>query len=120
MTYRVCILMVAIGLSNIAFAQNAVQGGSKESQPPAMEGTSAKEVMRTQYIAAIRSKIQRVIVLPPNLQGNEESEFLINVLPDGNMLGITLRRTSGNAAYDRAVERAISRAQPLPMRRILH
>jgi colicin import membrane protein len=37
------------------------------------------------------------------------------VLPDGNVLGVKLKKPSGNPAYDNAVERAISRAQPLPM-----
>ena len=32
-----------------------------------------------------------------------------------NVLGAKLRKPSGNAAYDAAVERAINRAQPLPM-----
>jgi colicin import membrane protein len=31
------------------------------------------------------------------------------------MAGVNLRRTSGNTAYDNAVERAILRAQPLPV-----
>jgi colicin import membrane protein len=37
------------------------------------------------------------------------------VLPDGNVLGAKLKRASGNTAYDNAVERAINRAQPLPL-----
>ena len=56
---------------------------------------------------------RRFIVQPPNLQGNPESEFDVVVLPDGNVLGVKLKKPSGNAAYDNAVERAISRAQPL-------
>ncbi|MCE9640671.1 MAG: cell envelope integrity protein TolA [Betaproteobacteria bacterium] len=113
MTYRVCILMVAIGLSNIAFAQNAVQGGSRDPQSSAQEATSAQA--KSEYIARIRTKIQRFIVLPPNLQGNPEAIFDLVMLPDGHVLTIKVTRPSGNAAYDNAVERAISRAQPLPM-----
>jgi colicin import membrane protein len=71
--------------------------------------------MRSEYMERIRAKIKRFIIKPPNLQGNEEGEFDVVVLPDGNVLGAKLKRPSGNAAYDSAVERAINRAQPLPM-----
>ena len=64
---------------------------------------------------AIAARIKRYIVQPPNLQGNPEAEFDVVVAPNGNVLTAKLRRSSGNAAYDSAVERAISGAQPLPM-----
>jgi colicin import membrane protein len=81
----------------------------------AAQAAAAQSKLRNEYIERIRTKIRRFIVQPPNLQGNPESEFDVVVLPDGNVLGVKLKRASGNAAYDNAVERAISRAQPLPL-----
>ena len=37
------------------------------------------------------------------------------LLPGGEVLHVKLRRGSGVAVYDSAVERAILRAQPLPL-----
>jgi colicin import membrane protein len=76
---------------------------------------AAQAKLRSEYLGRIRDKIKRFIVKPANLQGNEETDFDVVLLPDGNVLGVKLKRPSGNAAYDNAVERAISRAQPLPV-----
>jgi colicin import membrane protein len=59
--------------------------------------------------------VKRFIVLPPNLQGNPEVEFDVVLLPGGEVLGVKLRKSSAVAAYDNAVERAIIKAQPLPL-----
>ena len=81
----------------------------------AAQAAGARKNALNKYKNGIRDKIQRFIVRPPHLQGNEASEFDIVVLPDGTVLSVKLRKSSGNAAYDNAIERAISRAQPLPM-----
>jgi colicin import membrane protein len=68
-----------------------------------------------QYKRAIADKIKRYIVQPPNLEGNPEVEFAVTVLPGGEVLDVKTRRASNLAAWDSAVERAIRRAQPLPL-----
>ena len=99
--------------------QAEVQGLAKEQaeaqQAMASQAAAARKNELDKYRKGISDKIKSRIVRPPNLQGNEESEFDIVVLPDGNVLGVKLKKPSGNPAYDNAVERAISRAQPLPM-----
>lgn len=67
------------------------------------------------YTAQIRSKIRRFIILPPDIQGNPEAVFDVVLLPGGNVLSVKLVKSSGNQAYDDAVERAIYKAQPLPL-----
>ena len=79
------------------------------------QAASARLALIDKYKRAISEKIKKFIVLPPNMQGNPESEFDVVALPDGNVLNARLKRSSGNTAYDNAVERAINRAQPLPM-----
>jgi len=71
--------------------------------------------LRNEYIERIRARIKRFVVLPPNIQGNPETEFDVVLLPGGEVLSARLKRASGNAAYDNAVERAILKAQPLPL-----
>lgn len=75
---------------------------------------AARKSQMDAYRTAIHDRIKRFIVLPPNLQGNPEAEFDVIQLPGGEVLGVKLKRGSGNTAYDNAVERAILKAQPLP------
>jgi colicin import membrane protein len=67
------------------------------------------------YKQAIAARIRRFIVEPLNLQGNPEVELDIVVLPGGEVLDVRTRKGSGQAIWDNAVERAIRRAQPLPL-----
>lgn len=67
------------------------------------------------YQDMIRSKIRHNIVMPPDVLPTAAAEFQVTLLPDGSVLDAVLRRSSGNAAYDEATERAIYKAQPLPI-----
>lgn len=67
------------------------------------------------YRGRIRNKIQGYLRLPPNLSGNPEVVYQVRLLPDGEVLRLTLVKSSGQPAYDRQVELAILRASPLPL-----
>jgi colicin import membrane protein len=67
------------------------------------------------YQDMIRSKIRHNIVMPPDVLPTAAAEFKVTLLPDGSVLDAVLLRSSGNAAYDEATERAIYKAQPLPI-----
>lgn len=62
----------------------------------------------------IRAKIHGNTRIPENLTGNPQARFEVNVLPTGEIVGVKLLKSSGNAAYDQAVERAIFKSSPLP------
>jgi len=65
--------------------------------------------------ARIKAKIKGRVVVPPNVEGNPEARFEVVLLPGGEVLSATLKKSSGNPAYNTAVERAIMAAQPLPV-----
>jgi colicin import membrane protein len=67
------------------------------------------------YQDLIRNKIRRNIVMPPDVPETAKAEFKVTLLPDGSVMQAELLKSSGNAAYDNAAERAIYKAQPLPM-----
>jgi colicin import membrane protein len=75
---------------------------------------TARTTMDPGYAAAIRASIKSRIILPPDIVGNPEAVFDVEQLPTGEVLSAKLRRSSGNRAYDDAVERAILKASPLP------
>lgn len=81
-----------------------------------MDAATRGEVER--YTALIGGKISRNIVMPPDVPENAEAIFMVIVLPDGSVMdNPKLLKSSGNAAYDSAAERAIYKAQPLPLPR---
>src|SRR4051794_22418893 len=68
-----------------------------------------------EYKARILGRIKRNIVMPPDLPGNPVAEFEVTLLPGGDVLDVKLRRSSGFATFDNAVERAIYLSKPLPL-----
>jgi colicin import membrane protein len=83
----------------------------------AKEQAAAQSRLYDEYSRRISEKIKRYIVEPPNLQGNPQVVFEVRLLPGGEVLEASLRlkSSSGNPAYDQAVERAILKASPLPL-----
>ena len=68
-----------------------------------------------EYKFRIREKIKRYVTEPPNVPETAQVEFDVVLLPGGDVLRVTLRKSSKVAAYDSAVERAIHLAAPLPL-----
>lgn len=86
----------------------------QETMRAEIAAATSAEVGR--YQDMIRSKIRRNIVgIPPDLPADAKAEFKVTLLPGGMVLDVKLVKSSGNRAYDDAAERAIYKAQPLPL-----
>jgi colicin import membrane protein len=77
--------------------------------------SAARAKALNEYIARIQAKVKSNWILPQDIQGNPEAIFLVVQLPTGEVLNIKLVKSSGNPAYDAAVERAILKSSPLPL-----
>jgi len=99
-----------------AVAKPAAQGSviSAEDAQAAREQAARAGVV-DEYTAKIQNKIRRNIVMPPDVSSDARAEFSVTVLPGGTVLPPRLLKSSGNAAYDSAVERAILKSEPLPL-----
>lgn len=82
----------------------------KAAAERAARAAAARENQK--YIAGIYGKVYARLAVPPDVQGNPEAEFMVALLPSGELENVAMRRSSGNAAYDAAIERAIRSAQP--------
>lgn len=80
----------------------------------AADAQAARERAIFDWIDKIRAKIRGNIVLPPDIKGNPEAMVLVTQLPTGEVLEAKLVISSGHAAYDDAVVRAILKSSPLP------
>lgn len=81
----------------------------------ARKAAAARASALGEYIARIQAKVRGNWILPQDLQGNPEAIFLVIQLPTGEVLSTKLLKSSGNPAYDTAVERAILKSSPLPL-----
>jgi colicin import membrane protein len=98
--------------SERAAAQQRAEQTAKAARDAAAAAARAKA--EGDYVAKIRGKIRGNIILANEPSGNPEAMFEVNQLPTGEVLDVRLVRSSGNAAYDQAVERAILKSSPLP------
>jgi colicin import membrane protein len=91
------------------------QNRAREARETAQRLAAAAQQKALQaWTDKIAAKIRGNIVLPPELNGNPEAIFDVALLPDGSVLSVRRRKSSGHAGYDTAVERAIYKSSPLP------
>lgn len=95
-----------------AAAKSAAAEQEKMRAAEAAQRAAAAKREIDKYMDGIRGKVKRFVLVPPSLQGNPEAEFTVTLLPGGEVLDVRLGKTSGNAAYDAAIESAIRKAQP--------
>lgn len=97
-------------IAELAARERADQAAQARAEQAATIGRMVDE-----HIGKIIAKIRRNIVMPPDVADDARAEFAVTLLPGGGVLSARLTQSSGNAAYDNAVERAILKSQPLPL-----
>jgi len=96
-----------------AAAKSAAAEEQKARDALAAQQAAAAKREIDKYMDGIRTKVKRFVVVPPSVQGNPEVEAEVTLLPGGEVLNVRISKSSGNSAYDAAVESAIRKAQPL-------
>lgn len=64
------------------------------------------------YVSAIIARIERNWSRPPSARLGMQVELLIALVPTGELVGVDIVRSSGNAAFDRSAETAVRQAAP--------
>lgn len=95
-------------------AQAERENAARIAREKADAEASALAAARADYIRRIQAKIKGNVNLPPELAGNPEAIFDVVQLPTGEIIDVTLKKSSGARAYDDAVQRAIVKSSPLP------
>jgi colicin import membrane protein len=85
-------------------------------------GTAAKSTApRTDagYDAALRAKIKSntTFLGSTDVAGNPKASFQVEQLPTGDIIAVKMIKSSGVAAFDRAVENGIHKSSPLPKKK---
>lgn len=68
------------------------------------------------YGDRIKGKIKSntIFNVPNDLNGNPAAVYEINLLPDGTIRGLRLKKSSGVPGFDEAVKRGIEKSEPFP------
>lgn len=98
----------------LAQRKQADNAAREFEQKLAAQATAARNKAIADYLGKIRGKIRGNIVVPPEVKGNPEAVFDVTQLPSGEIVTVRLKRSSGHATLDAAIERAILKSNPLP------
>ena len=67
------------------------------------------------YKLLIRQKVSRNWARPPGAQTGLQCTVRVRLVPSGDVLQVTVVKTSGDERFDRSVENAVYKASPLPL-----
>jgi colicin import membrane protein len=95
--------------------EKARREAEKAAEKARAEAAAARQKEVNEWVDKIRAKIRSKANVPDSVTGNPEVHVRLRILPGGEVLEATITRSSGNRAYDAAIERAIRSAQPLPV-----
>ncbi|MCL6263943.1 TonB family protein [Craterilacuibacter sp. RT1T] len=84
--------------------KSGIVGGSAQGRPGADAG----------YLDKVRGRIRPYVMVPPGMSGNPEAVLKVSLLPTLEVRAVSLVKSSGNAAYDRAVQDAVWQARTFP------
>jgi colicin import membrane protein len=92
-----------------------ITGMAGASGGPTATGTAQQSSGPSQgYAGRIRARIKPNIVFTEDIAGNPTAEVEVRAAPDGTIVSRKLLKSSGNAAWDESVLKAIDKTEVLP------
>ncbi|WP_221798341.1 cell envelope integrity protein TolA [Oceanobacter mangrovi] len=67
------------------------------------------------FESQIMAKVSRAWMYPPGVAPDMEVSVRVNLVPTGEVISVSVIKSSGNTALDRSVEQAVMKASPLPV-----
>ncbi|QHE91869.1 cell envelope integrity protein TolA [Pandoraea fibrosis] len=77
-------------------------------------GSGAGGTASAGYADRVRAKVKPNIAYGGDTEGNPTAVVAVRLAPDGSVLSMQLVKSSGNPAWDAAVQAAITKSDPLP------
>ncbi|MEM7542205.1 MAG: cell envelope integrity protein TolA [Pseudomonadota bacterium] len=94
--------------------QRASELAAEEAALEAQAQARRDEAQLARYVAAIRNRVISSFTVLPGLEGLV-CTLRISLIPGGEVAGVQVVRSSGNATFDRQAENAVRKAAPLPV-----
>jgi len=87
----------------------------REAEKAREAAMAARQSELDRFRLAIQQKIKGKANIPDTVTGKPSVIVRIRILPGGEVLDMSIERSSGNRVYDAAIERAVRSASPLPV-----
>jgi len=100
---------------NVAEMQKALQERNEAERKAAVEAALKAQKDLEDYTQAIRLQIRANINMPPGIIGNPQAVYEVKLISSGMVVSLTKVKSSGIPLYDKAVEQAVEKSQPLPV-----
>lgn len=81
----------------------------------AAEDAARDQSIISRFVGLIADRVQRNWIQPPSYRVGLSCVVQVQLLPSGDVIGAQVVQSSGDAAFDRSVERAVLQATPLPL-----
>lgn len=88
---------------------------AEEEKRIAAERKKQNQAMVDKYVGLISDKISRNWIQPPSYKKGMVAVLEIKILPSGEVVSVTVVKSSGDPAFDRSAELAARKASPLPL-----
>ena len=98
-----------------AEAQRVANEQAEAQRRVAEQAVEAQVRLIDEYKSRIQAQIYKTMQPFDDLPKDTFAEIEITVLPDGNVLSTVVKKNSASARFNEAVERAVLKAQPLPV-----
>jgi len=101
-------------------SSNTSRPANARSNQAGTPGTAATGVVNgsatahSNYAAEVQNRVRPLVQLPPDLSGNPKAVVQVLLWPTLEIRAVKLLQSSGNPAYDDAVQRAIWQARTFP------
>ena len=107
----------AAQLTQAAETQRIANEQVEAQRRVAAQAVAAQVRLIDEYKSRIQAQIYKTMQPFDDLPKDTFAEIEITVLPDGNVLSTVVKKNSASARFNEAVERAVLKAQPLPVPR---
>ena len=78
------------------------------------QATATADEMAASFIGLIQQTVIRYWSRPPSARNGMETELAIQLIPTGDVVSVTVIRSSGNTAFDRSAINAVEKAGAFP------
>jgi TolA protein len=80
----------------------------------ATEASATASEMSASFVALIQQTVVNYWSRPPSARNGMEVELAIQLIPTGEVVSVTVIRSSGNTAFDRSAVNAVQKAGAFP------
>ncbi|MEZ5573378.1 MAG: energy transducer TonB [Halioglobus sp.] len=84
------------------------------SQPQQAPASAAKGELSASFVALIQRTIVNYWSRPPSARNGMECKLMVQLVPTGEVVGVTVIKSSGNAAFDSSAVNAVRKAGAFP------